>query len=209
MSAQSQFVGVAFVVLLVAGTPGILRADGNPRSNEEIMIALSHEAASAFCSDLKVPDTASITLKIENGEVNRFFVQPLTESFRQHFLSLYARSGASSVDVLASVADVRVTYGETFSEGVFSARKCRRVVDIAVQFTATSNADGKILSAETEKRTFSDTVYADEISKLQDSSKRIASGPLPDRSVLERFIEPLIIVGAAGIAVYLFFTIRS
>ena len=71
------------------------------------------------------------------------------------------------------------------------------------------NADGKILSAETERRSFSDTVYVDEISNLQESSKHIAAGPMPGRSALERFIGPLIIAGAAGIAVYLFFTIRS
>jgi hypothetical protein len=146
---------------------------------------------------------------MEKGEINRFFSQPLLESFRQHFVSLYARSGAPSVDILVSVAEVGITYGEPFSDGFFSARKSQRTVDIALRFAATRSADGKILWAGTEKRSFSDTVYVDEISKLQESSKHIASGPLPDRSALERFIGPLIIAGAAGIAIYLFFTIRS
>jgi hypothetical protein len=173
------------------------------------MFDLSREAVDVFCADSKISDTTSIALIMENGEVNRFFSQPLLESFRQHFVSLYARSGASGVDILGSVAEVGVSYGEPFSEGFFSARKSQRTVDIAFQFAATRSVDGKILWAGTEKRSFSDSVYVDEISKLQESSKHIASGPLPDRSALERFIEPLIIVGAAGIAVYLFFTIRS
>ncbi len=209
MSAQSQFVQVLFIILLISGTPELLRAGGNPRSNEEIMVDLSREAVDIFCADLKISDTTSIVLIMENGEVNRFFIQPVLESFRQHFISLYARSGASSVDILGSVAEVGVTYGEPFSEGLFSARKSQRTVEIALRFAATRIADGKILWAGTEKRSFSDTVYVDEISKLQESSKHIASSPLPDRSALERFIEPLIIVGAAGVAVYLFFTIRS
>ena len=209
MSAQSQFVHVLFIALLVSGTPEILRAGGNPRSNEEIMVDLSREAADIFCADVKISDTASIALNMENGEINRFFTQPLLESFHQHFVSLYARSGAPSVDILVSVAEVGVTYGEPFSDGFFSSRKSQRTVGIALRFAATRSADGKVLWAGTEKRSFSDTVYVDEISKLQESSKHIASGPLPDRSALERFIEPLIIAGAAGIAVYLFFTIRS
>ena len=173
------------------------------------MVSLSREAADVFCADVKISDTTSVALNMESGEVNRFFSQPLLESFRQHFASLYARSGTSSVDILVSVAEVGVTYGEPFSDGFFSARKSQRTVDVALRFSATRSADGKILWAGTEKRSFSDTVYVDEISKLQESSKHIASGPLPDRSALERFIEPLIIAGAAGIAVYLFFTIRS
>ena len=209
MSAQSQFVHVLFIAFLVSGAPEILRAGGNPRSNEEIMVGLSREAADIFCADVKISDTTSIALNTGNGEINRFFSQPLLESFSQHFVSLYARSGAPSVDILVSVAEVGVTYGEPFSDGFFSGRKSQRTVGIALRFAATRSADGKVLWAGTEKRSFSDTVYVDEISKLQESSKHIASGPLPDRSALERFIGPLIIAGAAGIAIYLFFTIRS
>ncbi len=209
MNAQSQFVYVAFIVLLISGMPEILRSEGIPRSNEEIMIGLSREAADELITDWKIPDTTSIALIMENGEVNRFFSPPLLECFRQRFAALYARSGAASVDILGSVAGVGVTYGEPFSDGFFSARKSQRTVDVALRFSATRNADGKILWAGTEKRSFSDTVYVNEISKLQESSKHIATGPLPESSALERFIEPLIIAGAAGIAVYLFFTIRS
>ena len=173
------------------------------------MVDLSREATGIFCTDLKISDTTSVSVDIENGVVNRFFSRPLIESFRQHFVSLYARSGASSVDIDVSVPEITVSYGEAFSDGFLSARKSQRVIGVSVRLTATRNSDGKILSAETERRLFSDTVYVDEISNLQESSKHIASGPMPDRSALERFIGPLIIAGAAGIAVYLFFTIRS
>ncbi len=210
MSSQFQVIHIVLIALLASGVPEILRAgDKYPKSNEEIMIDLSREAVDAFCADLKIPDTTAVDLQIENGEVNRFFTQPLVESFRQHFVSLYTHNSTSSAEILASIAEVGVVYGEPFSEGLFSTRKSERTVTAALRFTATRSADGKVLWAGTKKNSFSDTVYVDEIASLQQSSKRIASGVMPDRSALERFIAPLIIAGAAGIAVFLFFTIRS
>jgi len=197
------------LAVFVPGLSQVLWSGENPKSNEEIMVDLSRDAAGVFCTGLKISDTTSVAVSIENGEVNRFFSRPLLESFRQHFVFLYARSGTASVDIAVSVPEITVTYGESFSEGLFSARESQRTIGISVRLTAMRNADGKILSAETERRSFSDTVYVDEINNLQASSKHIASGPMPDRSALERFIGPLIIAGAAGIAVYLFFTIRS
>lgn len=209
MNAQFRLTHIAFVVLLAAGIPAILHGGEKPRSNEELMVDLSHKVVDDFCADVKISDTTTITLNVENGEVNRFFSQPLIESFRQHFVSLYTHNAASSIDILVSTAEVGVTYGEPFSEGYFSARKTERTVELAIRLTVAQNANGKILWAGTKKSSFSDTVNVDEISKLRESSKRIAIGAMPDRSVLERFFEPLIIVGAAGVAVYLFFTIRS
>jgi hypothetical protein len=209
VNAPSKIIHIVIGLLVILGMPWSAVCGENPKSNERIMVDLSRDAAGAFCADLKVSDTISVAIIIDNGETNRFFGGPLLEWFRQHFGSVYARSGAASIDVAVSVPDVAVSYGESFSDGFFSARKSLRVVDVAVRLTATRAADGKVLSAGTERRSFSDTVYVDEISQLQESSKRIASGPLPDRTALERFFGPLIIAGAAGIAVYLFFTSRS
>ncbi len=210
MNAQLHFIHIVFIALLVPGIPEILLgSDKNPKSNEGLMIDLSREGVDDFCADVKIPDTTAIDLRIDEGEINRFFTQPLIESFRRHFASLYTRSSTSSVEIVASIAEVGVAYGEPFSNGFFSSRKSDRTVTVALRCTATRNADGKVLWSGTKRNSSVDTVYVDEITKLQESSKRIASGAMPDRSALERFIGPLIIAGAAGVAVFLFFTIRS
>ena len=209
MSAQSNLFSAVSVVLFVWGTSDVVWSGENPRSNAEIMVELSREAAEEFCADLKIPDTSSVAVTFENGEVERFFNRPLLETFRRHFVSLYARIGSSNIDIAVAVPEITVSYGAAFSDGFFSSRKSQRVIDVSLRLSATRNSDGKILSAETKRRSFSDTVYVHEISDLQESSKHIAAAPMPDRSALERFIGPLIIAGAAGIAVYLFFTIRS
>ncbi len=198
---------VLFGVLL-SGTAMQLCA-AEKKSNADILYQVCQEAVASSISDAQIPDTATIVLKIEDGEINRFFAQPLTESFRQRFPSLFTRKTASGIELSVSVGGVSVAYGQSFSDGFFSARRSERRIDISLRMTAMRFEDGKVLWAKSKGASFVDTVYVDEIPDLQLSSERIAKGVMPQRSVMEKLIEPFIIVGAAGVAVYLFFTIRS
>ena len=113
------------------------------------------------------------------------------------------------VEVSASVEDVTVSYGDPFSDGFFSPRKCQRNLDLRLTLTAKQCRGGKILWAGDEPASLTDTVNVADVPLLEQSTEHIAKGIHPQRSILERLIEPFIIVGATGVAIYLFFTIRS
>jgi hypothetical protein len=179
------------------------------RSNAEVMTGLCWQAAESFCAEAKIPDTAAVSLIVESGETNRFFTPTFIQVLRQRFSTLYTRRGASSIEISASVDKVNVAYGEAYSEGLFSGRKCSRTIDVRLQLSVTRNEDGRILWAGREAASRTDTVYVADIRDLEKGSQPVASGVAPAPSLLERFFEPVIIVGAAGVAVYLFFTIRS
>jgi hypothetical protein len=199
-----------FIACLAAGTLGELRADDSAaKSNADVMSDLCRQAVERFCADVIIPDTTVVSLNIESGEANRFFTPTLVQAFRRHFASLYTRRSVSTIEISASIGKVSVLYGEAFSDGLFSGRKCMRTIDLEVQVAATKNDDGKVLWAGTTKASHADTVYVSDIRELQKSSQWLSNGVLPAPSALERFIEPIIIGGAAGVAVYLFFTIRS
>ena len=198
---------VLFAVLL-SGTAEQLCA-AEKKSNADILYQVCQVAVASMISETQIPDTSTIVLKIEDGDINRFFAQPLTESFRQRFPSLFTRGTASGIEISVSVGGVSVVYGQSFSDGFLSARRSERRIDVGLRMTALRFEDGKILWAKSKGASFVDTVYVDDIPDLQLSSERIVKGVMPQRSAMEKFIEPFIIVGAAGVAVYLFFTIRS
>jgi len=162
-----------------------------------------------FCADAKLPDTSAVSVSIGGGEVNAFFAPVVVQVLRQHFPALYSRRSASAFDISATVAGVSVLYGEGFSDGIFAGQRCRRTIDVELRLSVTRNDDGRVLWAGSEKASRSDTVYVSDIRGLQKSSLSISSGQEPAHSTLERLLEPLIIGGAAGVVVYLFFTIRS
>lgn len=179
------------------------------KSNAAVFYQLCQEVAASTLSEAQIADTSTIVLKIEDGEINHFFARLLTETFRHRFSSLFTRNTPSGIEVSVSIAQVSVAYGQPFSDGFFSARRSERRIDVGVRMSAMRYEDGRILWATSKGASFVDTVYVDDIPDLQVTGERIAKGVIPQRSAIEKLIEPFIIVGATGVAVYLFFTIRS
>jgi len=208
LNSALRFALIVLFGVLLSGTAEQLCA-AEKKSNADILYQLCREAVASSISEAQIPDSSTIVLKIEDGAINRFFAQPLTESFRQRFSSLFTQKTTSGIEISVSVGGVSVIYGETFSDGFLSARRTERRIDVSLRMTTMRFEDGKILWAKSKSASFVDTVYVDDIPDLQLSSEGIAKGVMPQRSAMEKFIEPFIIVGAAGVAVYLFFTIRS
>ncbi len=203
-------VATLLIALLVLAASGPLRAqEKESKSNAEIMVELCGQAAKSFLAEANIADTSAVELSTEGGEASRFFAPVLVQTFRQHFNSLYTRPGNSSVRIDASVGNIGVKYSEAFSDGFFSAGKSERTIALSLRLTLTRVGDGKIIWAGAKSVASKDTVFASDIKDLQKSSEMIARGVPPERSALERFFEPIVIAGAAGVAVYLFFTIRS
>ena len=54
-----------------------------------------------------------------------------------------------------------------------------------------------------------DTVSVDQIARLSVSAQHVASGEPPRPSLWEKIVEPAILTVSSGIAIYVFFTVRS
>lgn len=210
MSAASKVASFLLAAWLAFGTLCELRADeGSTKSNAEVMSEVCGRAMEKFCAESKIPDTASVSVNIGTGEANGFFAPVFVQVLRQHFSTLYSRHSNAATEISVSIGGVSVQYGEAFSEGMFSGQLCKRTIEVSVRLSVTRNEDGKLLWADTETASQSDTVYVSAIRELQRTSLSVSSGVEPAPSLLERFLEPVIIGGAAGVVVYLFFTIRS
>ena len=80
---------------------------------------------------------------------------------------------------------------------------------VSILFNLMRNSDGKVLRSDWDSLARTDTIAVAEIHDLERGTERLSPGVPPEPSWLEKFLEPVIIGGAAGVAVYLFFTIRS
>ncbi len=209
MSEKVRILTAGSLALLLLVIGDVRASERSPQSNGAIMLRLCGEAVTRFVSDARLPETTEVVLKMNDGEMNHFFTQTLVEIFHRNFSALFLGGVPQDVEVSASVEDVTVSYGDPFSDGFFSPRKCQRNLDLRLTLTAKRCRDGKILWAGDEPASLTDTVNVADVPLLEQSTEHIAKGIHPQRSILERLIEPFIIVGATGVAIYLFFTIRS
>ncbi|OLD71636.1 MAG: hypothetical protein AUI33_07685 [Ignavibacteria bacterium 13_1_40CM_2_61_4] len=106
-------------------------------------------------------------------------------------------------------AELRVRYDDMYHDGFLGARKVRRTVSVAVACDVIDQASHEVLYSGAPAVESADTVRVDEIPNLELASARSTHAELPPETFPDRVLEPLVIIGATGVAVYLFFHVRS
>ena len=80
---------------------------------------------------------------------------------------------------------------------------------VSIIYQANRIPFGEILSSKSISEEISDTVSVDDISTVEDPNINITHAELPTEPFIDKFVEPFVIIGATGVAVYLFFHVRS
>lgn len=197
------------VVGLAVGVVSALRADDRlSRSNAEIIGELCRGTAEKFCNDAAIPESSSVSLDFGRSGTEAYLAPHIVGVLRSRFTELSMKRGASAFEITAT-GEAFVAYGEPFSEGLFSARRSARTVKVSILFSLVRNGDGKVIMSAMDSLSRTDTISVAEIHNLERGTEGLSPGEPPAPSFIEKFLEPVIIGGAAGVAVYLFFTIRS
>lgn len=98
-------------------------------------------------------------------------------------------------------------YRDIRKPGMFSGAVVDRI--ITVSFTSELTRGGGVTYAGTTSRSAVDTVDEGNIADFETGSPESTRGAVPGMETFDRFIEPLVIIGAAGVAIFLFFQVRS
>jgi len=115
--------------------------------------------------------------------------------------------GPYVLDVVYSQLDVR--YEDSFREGIFGSKRTCRHLTVSVEYRSANARTGEILASGTLTKESRDTVAVDDLSSLEDPGVRSSHGVPPGDTFLDKIAEPFVILGAAGVVVYLFFHVRS
>lgn len=104
-----------------------------------------------------------------------------------------------------SVSEITVRYENSFQENLFGEYFCeRKITLLGSWFDSESNQPLKNFSFA-----LTDTISIESIDEVENQSITFTKGENPDTPIWSSIYEPVIIVGAAATAVYLFFTVRS
>ncbi|MBI3364713.1 MAG: hypothetical protein HY033_07375 [Ignavibacteriae bacterium] len=166
----------------------------------------------SILSESRIPAGDTLSVRIP-GEGDGVFVQaPLVQSLRESGRTIFLHADSLpaknySLDVSASRLSVR--YNDMYRDGFLGSKKVRRTISSSVTCQVVKTATKEVMLSSSLSRELTDTVLVDDISGLERGTPAGGRGELPSEGFFDRALEPLMIIGATGVAVYLFFHVRS
>jgi len=205
-----------FLVCLSLGIGhAAMAGENNPpptRTNIEIMQSLVGRITRDLIGHSPIPAGDTVLFRMQSGPDNWIVQNAMLAELRAsgYPVLLVSDTGAQRGDAVhIHSAELRVRYDDMYHDGFLGARKLRRTVSAAVACDVINPASHEVLYSGAPAVESADTVRVDEIQNLELASVRATHAELPAETFPDRVLEPLVIIGATGVAVYLFFHVRS
>ncbi len=200
--------GRNILFFLVYGSLCIASENTPVASNREIFFTLSDSVTSKIFAD-NLRHYQSVTIKTSNDTFTNFFRQRIIIGLASRNIIIFENNTTTETTLELSVQESSVFFGELFTESFLGRKKTERTIRLTVNATAFSSADGKILWSKQFSETMIDTVKFTDIEHMNNSSLPMTNYTKPELSFFDSVLEPAIVIFSTGVAVYLFFTIRS
>ncbi len=177
-------------------------------TNREIFFRLCDSAVTEIASN-GLMQFQSVALQTGRDVISSFFHQRFIQGLVLKNIPVFVKTDSTMTTLELTVRESSVFYGEVFNESFFGERRTERKIKLSILATLISNNDGKVITVIQVSRMFVDTVAYSTIDQLNDSAPPMSGYVKPELSFFDSIIEPAIVTVASGVAIYLFFTIRS
>ncbi|MBI3192989.1 MAG: hypothetical protein HYZ34_00820 [Ignavibacteriae bacterium] len=212
MSYKSSVLLVALMCSFSIAFSRDMQSDDSIKSNLEIFRLGITTLTDSIFNSLSSENRKSLLLSIQSEEERSFVRQVVVSELQRKGTQVFLDSSSTNLTTheLQIVAPVlKVSYGDSFHGGFLGESKTNRTVTISFPFIIKENQTNKVLASGTLPYSYSDTVATTMIPMLEQEGIPSTHAPLPEGSIFDKLLEPFIIIGATGIAVYLFFHVRS
>ena len=183
------------------------------RTTLSIFNELGSEAGTDIASAAHFQSGDSIGIHSVSSGNDAWIIQnAVTSSLRSRGCVLFSGDTVSGrehyrLEIFSSEMNVR--YGDMFRDGMFGTQKAPRNVSVSVQYKCSDSRTEQIIADGIVRKTSVDTILVDEIPSLENPGVKSTHGDFPYGQFLDKIVEPFIIIGSAGVIVYLFFHVRS
>ena len=202
---------IAAILFCSCSRPELMKESNSPKTNIEVMENLSRVLALTLAHQTDM--VAHETCAVRAVRVNEFDV--ITQGFLEGLSefpcvtltdSLYTPS-SKSIEVRPLNAFVR--YSNAHRTGFFGTKKVERTVSVQLSIMMTHPRTGVVIFAGILSDYRSDSIAVEMINQVETPSLSFTKGELPQDAFFDRILEPIIVIGATALVVYLFFTVRS
>ncbi|MDX1700172.1 MAG: hypothetical protein R3250_06105 [Melioribacteraceae bacterium] len=131
--------------------------------------------------------------------------QRLREHFAQNGVSILDGEDSTMMDF--TLIEARTDYPEIFKDHIFGNYLISRTSKITYSYSMVKGDERGMVYENAIS--LSDTVLYSDLPKLENVAYSFTSSEVPDEPFFSSALEPVIAIGTAAVAVYLFFNIRS
>ncbi len=168
--------------------------------------------AASLCDSLAdlIPgrDSARVAVRVAPGDVAWFLQDAVERPFRARHVAVASNdSGRYGVEFGAEA--MKVHYANLRRSGIFGSRVLDRTIVLQASLRLIDRARGTILMTAERTGEYSDTIELSQVEMFEHTAVPSTHGALPSEDFFSGIAEPLVIVGAVAVAIFLLFTVRS
>lgn len=194
-------------MLIAATRPGTAQQEG-PATNIRVYQLLAARVADSLNAEIPRGDSLRLLLTVKPEGTAWLIQGDIAQSLQKSGRTVVvAMPAAFQVDV--AIMEMHVEYENVRTDGFFGGKIVDRTVQLRVNARIADPRSGVIIVARGLHNEFHDTVGVSEIPALEDPNVPATQGALPGEGFFSSLVEPLVMLGAVAVAVYLLFTVRS
>ncbi len=187
---------------------GLSQETHETSTNLDVIRSLARQIAVAALEETKIDKSDSIELSISPAGSAWYIESSIAEGFQS--LGFTVRQGAATpVAVEFGLNDVRVEYSNLRKDGLFGSKLLDRKVELRLTSKFTRRSTGSVIWSSENADSATDTIGLSEVSAIENPGIAITRGMVPREGFFSNFAEPLILLGAIAVAVFLLFNVRS
>ncbi len=202
---QNIFRNIAAVWMFIGGN--VMFADGNPATDMERIRQASDSLMVHLIEEAGISSASSIFVSYDNKIAYTVLYYSIIESFFSKNISITTDSTNRDMMLEISLRGSAISYSETFSESFLGALKTTRTISLT--YDGIMRNRQKVFWAGSKTISLVDTVNYSDLDNLHSGDLPFASYSKPALSIFDSLLEPVVVTIASGVAIYLFFTIRS
>lgn len=177
-------------------------------SNLELIRSLAASIGDAVGGVLGREDSSTMSLTVLPRDMAWYVESALLQGLSKHRFVLRA-SGASELTGEFGFAKARVEYEDIRRHGFFGSKIVDRKVAVLISAKIVDQQNGSILLVRDFEEACRDTIPLSDIQRVENAGLPLTRGTVPKEGFFSNLAEPLVMLGAIGVAVYLLFSVRS
>ena len=177
-------------------------------TNMHVYQSLAASLADSAARLIAMPDSARVTVKVAPADVAWFLQDAVERVFRTRGFTISSNdSGGYGMEFGAAVMAVR--YANVRRDGMFGPRVLDRVVVLTARLRLTDRVRGSVVLTGERTAEFGDAIPLSRVEQIEYAAIPSTRGTIPPEDFFSGIIEPLVIVGALAVAIFLLITVRS